>query len=1180
MSSPATWLPLAMGVAFLLSPPEARAEGPLATPTNRIIRDLKDGHLDAKVAALQQISRLGSRAVPLLADLIAALGDPEPRVRAAAARILGGLGREAMPAGTALIAGLSDPVLEVRVAAAKSLLRVPADPEQLVPAVLAAIRERPEGLSDLAVEILSRSGPRAVPAAIDLLGDRGTGRVRLGAKVILQLGREAASASTALLEACRGAGRELRLEIAQALEATSPSSLPLIIAALRDRDPKVRGTAARAVAFMSFRGAPAMPALLDALIDPGTCDDPALPDHRMSVNNFEDPEIGFGYHAALVSIGPEAQKALISRLDSPRPGERAAAVRAIGAFGQAAGPAVPKLVGFLARPGLRAQAAEALGRIGYPAHGTVPMLVTSLKMKDPELRFRAAQALGQMGLANTPAAKEAIRGLNAAAKDPEPRIRLAAASSLAQISQSQFAEMIPLLRDPDAKVRRFALMMIANREKHDDSVIADILESMRDHDPRIRRAAAVAVNRDDMGRDRVVAALLDMLRDPDPEARTEAAINLATVDAGQSIWISPDRNYQGQAPSHALAAAPGAGKRLRAALEDPDRRVRVAAAHALTALKREAGENVPALLLRLRTDPSGLVRAAAASALGRYGDAAAPALPALLAALGDPTEDGQNGRLMAYAVAGAIRVIRGDDPGVINERLVGLLEDPRPRVREIASYALLSQTPQPLLELCTRLKDPRTTREYRYTIIRHLAWHHGTFAPAARFPAQKRQDVEGPRRALEAALPVLEAVALDIEADDQLRHNAYQVAASVHPAPEARIRLLLEVFGRSRLGIPEPAILGNTPPAAVGTLIAGLDDPDRAVRTVAAYTAWAPVSSQPPDDDPAAPRNRVIAALTRALDDAEPQVRWAAATALGDLGQSRNPQQPRRIARETIRRLGVMVRDRSARLQPGDWFRSSDAGVPTGAVPTVGNQPGPKLRAVAARALGCLASGGDESVRDLIQALDDEDNLVRWYAVRALGQLGPEGRAAVGPLVAVLGGHKVDTPSRFVADPRYFAAWSLGQIGKDAGSALPALIRALSDPDPSIRNVAAMSIAAVAPGDPAALRELTRAMHDRYDSDLANSARAGLLAMRSQSVPVFLADLDSADLNDRLAAVNCLGALGPTSKAALPRLKKLAEKADFDLKQMATNAIERIESRSLQPAQPEEEDALPADPHG
>ncbi|WP_165227430.1 HEAT repeat domain-containing protein [Aquisphaera insulae] len=1162
--------PLAAAVVGLLAATVASRADPPTRDTATVIaaEQLRHGDLATRMDALQRISRMGSRGVPIVPELIHALGDGEPRVRAAAARILGGLGREATTAAATLIGKLSDPEPAVRLAAAWALVRVPSDPERLVPAVVAA-SDQPGGFYALAVELLSGAGVRAVPAAIEMLGSRQPERVVLGARILQRVGECEGPAAVPLLAAARGAERGVRMEIAAALAKVGRPGLTVIVKALRDPDPRVRGTAARAMAILSFRAAEGIPALIEALVEPGTCDDPNTPDQRSLDDDDDGSNPILGYHAALVSIGPDALRALVARLEHPRREERVAAIRAIAAFRQTAEPAVPGLVRMLARPGLRAEAAEALGWIGFPAHGSAPMLITFLKNRDPELRSSAARAIGRMNLNGTPAVRDAIKGLTGAARDADPGVRFAAAWSLAQISSMQFAELIPLVQDPEAKIRCFALEMLANRPNHDEALRAQLVSAMRDPAPRVRRAAAVAVNPADTGYEGIAMALLSLLADPDADVRAEAALNLAVVHGEQTIRIAPDRSIRGAAPPNALARSAGAGRILRAALEDPDRRVRVAAAHALTALPGEAAETVPALIQRLRVDPAPLIRDAAAQVLGGFETDATAALPALLDALGDPTGGMEFAPFITISAARSIRAIRRKEAPEITDRLIELLGDPRPVVREAARLALNQEVSVSLERLCHRLTLPETSLALRAAIATALSSHRQVL------PALRRGGpvpVQGPgatdtasqwRASLEEARPFIERIAFDVEADEAVRRSALELAVALSTDPHHQGRLALEVLGRSRLGTVDRSVSGVALPKDVDALIAGMDDPDQQVRTVAAFASWIPLANEPVGNDPAAPRNRLLAALTRALDDADEQVRWAAATTLGTK-QRRPGRPPDPVDPETVRKLKDMLRDRAARLRPGDWYLDMHTFQGMATTRVVAGDRGPRLRIAAARALGSLSTGDEETVRELVAAMEEETGFARWTVIRCLGHFGPVARSVVTPLLAVVE-RRSECSSRDELADRHLAIQALGQIGGPARDALPALIRALDEPDPLICNVAAQALVKVAPDDPTTATALTRAMHDRYRYYLADVARKALEGMGSPAVPILIEELTSIEPKDRSAAAASLGSMGDMARPALPHLKKLAESASFDLRQLATSSIQQIEAAAKRP---------------
>src|SRR5262249_27024446 len=127
-------------------------------------------------------------------------------------------------------------------------------------------------------------------------------------------------------------------------------------------------------------------------------------------------------------------------------------------------------------------------------------------------------------------------------------------------------------------------------------------------------------------------------------------------------------------------------------------------------------------------------------------------------------------------------------------------------------------------------------------------------------------------------------------------------------------------------------------------------------------------------------------------------------------------------------------------------------------------------RIQAAQALGALAANAEPAIPELVKALDDRSTFVRAEVVRALEKVGPAavpalaealgnssenvrisaaralsgmGAAAV-PVVPKLGRVLRHDKSRFV---RWEAAATLGELGRVAQAALPALEAALHDKD-------------------------------------------------------------------------------------------------------------------------------------
>src|SRR5262249_50334292 len=163
----------------------------------------------------------------------------------------------------------------------------------------------------------------------------------------------------------------------------------------------------------------------------------------------------------------------------------------------------------------------------------------------------------------------------------------------------------------------------------------------------------------------------------------------------------------------------------------------------------------------------------------------------------------------------------------------------------------------------------------------------------------------------------------------------------------------------------------------------------------------------------------------------------------------------------------------------------------------------------AAKALGDLGTGAKDAVPALTTALQDGDKFVRRFAAHALGEIGPPAKQAVPTLAGLLRnsneknevldaaveamgkigwgqgagfalvGTLRDTGGE--ADLRRKAAESLGKMGSDARTAIPALVEVLKPakgPPPAgsgdLRAEAAGALAEIAtPADKSAVDTLT-----------------------------------------------------------------------------------------------------------
>jgi len=235
-------------------------------------------------------------------------------------------------------------------------------------------------------------------------------------------------------------------------------------------------------------------------------------------------------------------------------------------------------------------------------------------------------------------------------------------------------------------------------------------------------------------------------------------------------------------------------------------------------------------------------------------------------------------------------------------------------------------------------------------------------------------------------------------------------------------------------------------PEVVTALIEALKIPDNDVRVNAVW-ALGKIGPQ---------ARAAIPELMEALVDNDWKVRFPAAWALGRIGPDAVETIPSLIHALGDRKVDV----RREAVQALGWIGPQTNEVVPALIGSL-EDPDADIRYKAALMLGGFGSTAKEAVPALIDALDDPDELVRRFVPQALGEIGSDAKDAIPALILGFRDEEVSTyaPSALgkigkVAVPaliealkdedqivRHKSASALGYIGPDAKAAVPALIR-------------------------------------------------------------------------------------------------------------------------------------------
>ena len=638
-------------LAFTLVLALAVAPGGRADDTSlaRWLTDLAAGDPGTRNAAIYGITVYGRDAV---GPLRLALADADPMVRSSAARALGTVGVDAAPAADELAALTADTDPNVRAAAVLSLSKIG---RAGVPALTAAVNCDDADLRLAALRGLGANRHALAPAAAALarrLGDENATVRTLAASLLLSADPRDARAADALGGLLKDA--ETRLETLAALQEAGPAAAPVVPHLKRH--------------WANFRKQERLAAVIAAgLIGPGAKD--LLPLLTPEVRQSADAEMRLAAAVAVCRLGAAGAAGFpdaVACLNDTTNGLHGGVSQALVLAGP---PTVSALAEGLKMKGAfgRTMAALTLRDLGVLSLRAAPALRDSLASdSDYQVRYYAAQALGQIAAASPPAAERdaIVVALTKALGDGEPYVRHHAAEALAKYGPAAAAaapKLAALLKDPVAAPQAAVALAAINPARAAEAAAA-LVPFLTHAEANTRSFAGVALGEIGPAAKLAVPALLKALSAPENVQNwvcaESAAFALLRIDSAAAApglkWLADfhGRRVQGGSTSEVEQEARRLGAAVAPAflraLASPDAQIRSFAAMGIVWTAPLA--DTVCELGKLLAAPEPSIRRLAATELGRLDAAAAPSLAGLRKLQSAPDE-------VQAAAAEAVRAI-------------------------------------------------------------------------------------------------------------------------------------------------------------------------------------------------------------------------------------------------------------------------------------------------------------------------------------------------------------------------------------------------------------------------------------------------------------------------------------------------------------------------------------------
>ena len=212
------------------------------------------------------------------------------------------------------------------------------------------------------------------------------------------------------------------------------------------------------------------------------------------------------------------------------------------------------------------------------------------------------------------------------------------------------------------------------------------------------------------------------------------------------------------------------------------------------------------------------------------------------------------------------------------------------------------------------------------------------------------------------------------------------------------------------------------------------------------------------------------------------------------------------------------------------------------------------LSVVATTALAQVLLGADpvQPVGKVAEILKDDDDVVRLQTVRILARFGRQAESAVPALIPLLD-DRVDAIKFEVTN-------TLRAIGPGAKAAIPALGKKLADDVPEVRRNAAIALKSLGPVAAEVTPALAKLLDDK-DEALRRDVIETIISIgpaAREAVPALTKRISSTDQKEQLLALEALGVIGKDAGPAVGDIVKLLDHREEVVRFAAIKALGRM----------------------